>query len=130
MGSEPLPKEAPVGAETGSPQPSCLQTTRASSRSHPSSQTVPHWWSWRTSTRPAQPWGPSTSRSVDASLWIEDKSLWVGDRSWWVGERSWWVRDRSLWVGDRSWWVWDRSLWIEDKSLWVGDRSWWVGERS
>lgn len=64
MGSEPCPKGACCGTATAVPQPSCRQTTLASFRSQPSSQTVPHWCSWRTSTRPVHGVGPLTKRTA------------------------------------------------------------------
>ena len=63
MGPDPWPNSANCKALRASPQPSCLHTTRASSRSQPSSQMVPQEpWS-RTSTLPAQGPPPSTRRS-------------------------------------------------------------------
>ena len=60
---DPAPKWADPMALRASPQPSCLHTTRASSRSQPSSQMVPQEpWS-RISTLPAQGPPPSTRRS-------------------------------------------------------------------
>ena len=63
MGPDPDPKWADPVALRASPQPSCLHTTRASSKSQPLSQMVPQEpWS-RISTLPAQGPPPSTRRS-------------------------------------------------------------------
>ena len=63
MGPDPWPNLANFKASRASPQPSCLHTTRASSRSQPSSQMVPQEpWS-RISTLPVQEPPPSTRRS-------------------------------------------------------------------
>ena len=63
MGPDPAPKGADSTALRASPQPSCLHTTRASSRSQLSSQMVPQEPWWRISTLPAQGPPPSTRRS-------------------------------------------------------------------
>lgn len=63
MGPVPSPKNAPPGATSASPQPSCLQTTVASGSPQPSSQTVPQRPVCSSSTRPAQRPGPPTRRS-------------------------------------------------------------------
>ena len=79
MGPDPAPKWADPVALRASPQPSCLHTTRASSRSQLSSQIVPQEpWS-RISTLPAQGPPPSTRRSC---LLSEEKEMgqWGVDR--------------------------------------------------
>ena len=63
MGPDPAPKEEERVASRAFPQPSCLHTTRASSRSQPSSQMVPQELRSRISTLPAQGLPPSTRRS-------------------------------------------------------------------
>ena len=45
--------------------PSCRQTTLAPLMSQPSSQTVPHWLLWKTSTRPS--WSPVPPTSLTAT---------------------------------------------------------------
>ena len=63
MGPDPWPNWANFKALRALPQPSCLHTTRASSKSQPSLQMVPQEpWS-RISTLPAQGPSPSTRRS-------------------------------------------------------------------
>lgn len=54
---------APMGADSAGPQPSCLQTTLASSMVQLLSQTPYQVALYRTSTRPAQGPGPSCTRS-------------------------------------------------------------------
>ena len=79
MGPDPAPKGADSTALRASPQPSCLHTTRASSRSQPSSQMVPQEpWS-RISTLPAQGPAPSTRRSC---LLSEEREMgqWGADQ--------------------------------------------------
>lgn len=63
MGPMPGPKWALRRALCAAPQPSCLQTTAASSRPQPSSQTVPQLPACSSSTRPAQRPGPPARRS-------------------------------------------------------------------
>lgn len=63
MGPVPSPNQAPWGAETASPQSSSRHTTATSSMSQSSSQTVPHFPRWKTSTRPMQRLGPPVRRT-------------------------------------------------------------------
>ena len=78
IGPDPTPKWADPVALRASPQPSCLHTTRASSRSQLSSQMVPQEpWS-RISTLPAQGPPPSTRRSCLLSE-EREKEQWGGD---------------------------------------------------
>ena len=107
MGPDPAPKWADPMTLRASPQPSCLHTTRASSRSQPSSQMVPQEpWS-RISTLPAQGPPPSTRRSC---LLSEEREMgqWGGDLgnekgllSW--GTLTWAVGGALLW-GRRACW--------------------------
>lgn len=57
-GNSPVSLDIPAQAN-----PSCLQTTALSRLSKESSQTVPHTFSWQTSTRPSYWFLPSTSRT-------------------------------------------------------------------
>ena len=89
MGPDPAPKWADPVALRASPQPSCLHTTRASSRSQRSSQMVPQEpWS-RISTLPAQRPPPSTRRSC---LLSEEREMgqWGGDPRGWEGSSALW----------------------------------------
>lgn len=61
IGPRPFPKWAPLGADRAAPQPSSLHTTWALLRSQTSSHTVPHFWSWSTSTLPEHGHDPFTS---------------------------------------------------------------------
>lgn len=63
MGPEPSPNQAPDGAASAVPQPSCLQTTAASGSPQSSSQIVPQLPACSSSTRPAQRPGPPARRS-------------------------------------------------------------------
>ena len=83
MGPDPAPKWADPVALRASPQPSCLHTTWASSRSQPSSQMVPQEpWS-RISTLPAQGLPPSTRRSC---LLSEEREM--GQWECWQGNEK------------------------------------------
>jgi hypothetical protein len=112
MGPDPAPKWADLVALRVSPQPSCLHTTRASSRSQPSSQMVPQEPSSRISTLPAQGPPPSTRRSC---LLSEEREMgqWGGDLRGWVASSVLWdshlssrgrspLRPQSLLVQTRS----------------------------
>lgn len=62
MGPLPSPKRAPCGADKALPQPNCLHTTWASTRSQASSQTVPHCPRRKISTLPEQELFPPLAR--------------------------------------------------------------------
>ena len=90
MGPDPSPKWADLVTLRASPQPSCLHTTWASSRSQPSSQMVPQEpWS-RISTLPAQGPPPSTRRSC---LLSEEREM----GRWGGGDLRGWVASSVLW---------------------------------
>ena len=96
MGPDPWPNWANFKASRAPPQPSCLHTTRASSRSQPSSQMVPQEpWS-RISTLPVQEPLPSTRRSC---LLPEEREMW----QWGVdaGVEEWDVEEWDGAVGMR-----------------------------
>ena len=107
MGPDPRPNSANCKALRAPPQPSCLHTTRASSRSQPSSQMVPQEpWS-RISTLPAQGPPPSTRRSCllpeerERRQWGVDGGVGAWDGV--VGMRS--LRVLSLHWGCRACWL-------------------------
>ena len=121
MGPDPWPNWANFKASRAPPQPSCLHTTRASSKSQPSLQMVPQEpWS-RISTLPAQGPSPSTRRSCllpeerETRQWAVDRALGPGMGRWgWkesLGPESP-LRLQSLLVETRSFctpastWVW------------------------
>lgn len=70
----PWPKCAPLRASLAVPKPSSLHTTLAAVRSHRWSQTVPHFPSFSTSTRPSPSLGPAFRRTV--CLKIQIHALW------------------------------------------------------
>lgn len=65
MGPVPLPKWALPWAFRATPQPSSLQITSACLGPQRSSHTVPHCWSWNTSTLPEQRLDPLASLSSE-----------------------------------------------------------------
>ena len=108
MRPDPAPKWADPMALRASPQPSCLHTTRASSKSQPLSQMVPQEpWS-RISTLPAQGPLPSTRRSC---LLSEEREMGQpgidkGDKGLLsCGTFTWAVEGALLW-GFRVPWFW------------------------
>ena len=120
MGPGPWPNWANFKASRAPPQPSCLHTTRASSKSQPSLQMVSQEpWS-RISTLPAQRPSPSTRRSCllpeerETRQWAVDRALGPGTGGWGWKESGSWVSSEAAdpassdtkWSHWGSTWVW------------------------